>query len=171
MFCYDIAENGGGMVFGIPIGQCLENDRLSRIQRGGSPERDELRRKSHHGSRSSFSSLIETTTARADEVRKHNCRTQLHYLSGLITHLIAVFVFLNCSGIFHYCHFSRFNDRFASGLRLLLELIDNFVMAHVLHTTGFVSLILHINSSSIKTDTLKEESCNRFGSVNKENQI
>lgn len=66
------ADGGGGMVFGIPISQCLENDRLSRIQHGGSPGRDEpseLRRKSHHGSRSSFSSLIETTTARGDEVR------------------------------------------------------------------------------------------------------
>ncbi|XP_069704355.1 uncharacterized protein [Periplaneta americana] len=63
-------DNGGGLVFGIPIGLCLENDRLSRMQRGGSPGRDEpseLRRKSHHGSRSSFSSLIETTTARGDE--------------------------------------------------------------------------------------------------------
>ncbi|XP_021919364.1 uncharacterized protein LOC110829683 isoform X2 [Zootermopsis nevadensis] len=63
-------DGGGGMVFGIPISQCLENDRLSRIQHGGSPGRDEpseLRRKSHHGSRSSFSSLIETTTARGDE--------------------------------------------------------------------------------------------------------
>ena len=72
---YRVADNGGGMVFGIPIGQCLENDRLSRIQRGGSPGRDEpseLRRKSHHGSRTSFSSLIETTTARGDEVRFQN---------------------------------------------------------------------------------------------------
>jgi hypothetical protein len=84
MCWYDIADGAGGMVFGIPIGQCLENDRLSRIQRGGSPGRDEpteLSRKSHHGSRSSFSSLIETTTARGDEVRNYNCRSnKLHTL-------------------------------------------------------------------------------------------
>ncbi|KAJ4440588.1 hypothetical protein ANN_08734, partial [Periplaneta americana] len=69
-------DNGGGLVFGIPIGLCLENDRLSRMQRGGSPGRDEpseLRRKSHHGSRSSFSSLIETTTARGDEKSVKQC--------------------------------------------------------------------------------------------------
>ncbi|GLV35356.1 Rho GTPase activating protein at 102A [Carabus blaptoides fortunei] len=59
-----------GLVFGIPLSQCIENDRLSRIARAGSPFRsrgelsgDEnatLRRQSHHGSRASFSSLIDS---------------------------------------------------------------------------------------------------------------
>ncbi|KAJ9590747.1 hypothetical protein L9F63_016263, partial [Diploptera punctata] len=60
----DKDKENGGLVFGIPIGQCLENDRLTRLQHGGSPSRDEpseLRRKSHHGSRTSCSSLIETS--------------------------------------------------------------------------------------------------------------
>ncbi|XP_054265892.1 uncharacterized protein LOC128988541 [Macrosteles quadrilineatus] len=51
---------GGGLVFGIPLGQCVENERLAR-SKGDSLLGDDsdLRRKSHHGSRSSFSSLIE----------------------------------------------------------------------------------------------------------------
>ncbi|XP_066997768.2 uncharacterized protein [Anabrus simplex] len=56
-------EKGCGLVFGIPLAQCVENDRM-RSPRGRSDlsgdEALDLRRKSHHGSRSSFSSLIET---------------------------------------------------------------------------------------------------------------
>nr|CAD7439068.1 unnamed protein product [Timema bartmani] len=72
----DGSSSATGLVFGIPISQCLENDRLLRNSRGESSYRSrseveepaELRRKSHHGSRSSFSSLIETSV-RADEDR------------------------------------------------------------------------------------------------------
>nr|CAD7568142.1 unnamed protein product [Timema californicum] len=71
----DGSSNATGLVFGIPISQCLENDRLLRNSRGESSYRSrseveepsELCRKSHHGSRSSFSSLIETSV-RADEL-------------------------------------------------------------------------------------------------------
>lgn len=65
----------GGLVFGIPLTQCVENDRLSRAAAGTSPfrSRGELSG-SHeepvtigrHGSRASFSSLFDAP--RGDEV-------------------------------------------------------------------------------------------------------
>lgn len=63
-----------GLVFGIPLSQCVENDRISRAA-GASPFRsnaeltaygDESSTMNRHGSRSSFSSLIDST--RNDEV-------------------------------------------------------------------------------------------------------
>lgn len=82
--------SGSGLVFGIPLNQCIENDRLARVARSNSPlrsSRSELyssgdvisssestvsklttRRQSHHGSRTSFSSLIDTGASRADDV-------------------------------------------------------------------------------------------------------
>uniref|UniRef100_A0A1B6E243 Rho-GAP domain-containing protein n=1 Tax=Clastoptera arizonana TaxID=38151 RepID=A0A1B6E243_9HEMI len=53
-----------GAVFGIPLGQCVENERTARMgsrnsDASGADEHSELRRKSHHGSRGSFSSLID----------------------------------------------------------------------------------------------------------------
>ncbi|XP_056640965.1 uncharacterized protein LOC130447933 [Diorhabda sublineata] len=65
-------ENSGspsGLVFGIPISQCVENDRLTRAAAGTSPFRsrgelsgsgDEPAKIGRHGSRSSFSSLIDS---------------------------------------------------------------------------------------------------------------
>lgn len=64
----------GGLVFGIPLMQCVQNDRLARAT-GDSPFRsnaeltgcgDEPSNMNRHGSRSSFSSLIDST--RNDEV-------------------------------------------------------------------------------------------------------
>ncbi|XP_014248781.1 uncharacterized protein LOC106666238 isoform X2 [Cimex lectularius] len=51
--------NGGGTVFGIPLEQCVENERAKTNQLSPEEPLLELRRKSHHGSRGSFSSLIE----------------------------------------------------------------------------------------------------------------
>jgi hypothetical protein len=65
----------GGLVFGIPLTQCVENDRLSRAAARTSPFRsgaelsgcaEEPATIGRHGSRSSFSSLIEAP--RGDEV-------------------------------------------------------------------------------------------------------
>lgn len=57
-------------MFGISLGQCLENDRLARIASGEIVDVGCLSRSSRHGSRTSFTSLIETTTtaAKTDEV-------------------------------------------------------------------------------------------------------
>lgn len=64
----------GGLVFGIPLTQCVENDRIARAA-GASPYRsnaeltgcgNEPSSMNRHGSRSSFSSLIDST--RNDEV-------------------------------------------------------------------------------------------------------
>ncbi|XP_063991807.1 uncharacterized protein Rhogap102a [Diachasmimorpha longicaudata] len=56
-------DSTGGLVFGIPISQCLENDRLARIASGEVVDIGCLSRSSRHGSRASFTSLIETPTA------------------------------------------------------------------------------------------------------------
>ncbi|XP_063231883.1 rho GTPase-activating protein 6-like [Bacillus rossius redtenbacheri] len=54
---------GSGLVFGIPISQCLENDRLARGSEGSGvleADKSRLRRRSHHGSRSSCASLSDS---------------------------------------------------------------------------------------------------------------
>lgn len=71
---YCVAE--GGMVFGVPLGQCVENERLVRCGKVDPLRRDdseELRRKSHHGSHSSFTSLVESaSTSTKDQVRLYS---------------------------------------------------------------------------------------------------
>ncbi|XP_018580039.1 uncharacterized protein LOC108917763 isoform X2 [Anoplophora glabripennis] len=64
--------NAGGLVFGIPLTQCVENDRITRAAAGSSPFRsraelagvEEQATIQRHGSRSSFSSLIDRTDER-----------------------------------------------------------------------------------------------------------
>lgn len=64
------------MVFGVPLGQCVENERLVRCGKVDPLRRDdseELRRKSHHGSHSSFTSLVESaSTSTKDQVRLYS---------------------------------------------------------------------------------------------------
>ena len=69
--CYLISESSGGLVFGISLSQCLENDRLARVAAGEISDVGSLTRSSRHGSRTSFSSLIETpntVAAKTDDV-------------------------------------------------------------------------------------------------------
>lgn len=69
-----LTDIAGGLVFGIPLSQCIENDRIARIAAGEVTDVGCLSRNSRHGSRTSFSSLIETPTtvaAKTEEVR--NC--------------------------------------------------------------------------------------------------
>lgn len=59
-------------MFGIPLSQCIENDRIARIAAGEITDVGCLSRSSRHGSRTSFSSLIETqmtVAAKTEEVR------------------------------------------------------------------------------------------------------
>lgn len=59
----------GGLVFGIPLIQCVENDRLSRLSsRGGDvgSASDEPAPIARHGSRTSFNSLFDAP--RGEEV-------------------------------------------------------------------------------------------------------
>jgi len=66
-----LTDVAGGLVFGVPLSQCIENDRITRIAAGDITDVG-LRRSSRHGSRTSFSSLIETPTtvaAKTEEVR------------------------------------------------------------------------------------------------------
>ena len=68
-FPYFISDSPGGLVFGIPLSQCLENDRIARIAAGEVSDVGCLSRSSRHGSRTSFTSLIEpTVAAKTDEV-------------------------------------------------------------------------------------------------------
>lgn len=60
-------ESSGGLVFGISLFQCLENDRLARLALGEISDISCLSRCSRHGSRTSFTSLIESTTAAKTE--------------------------------------------------------------------------------------------------------
>ncbi|XP_046429021.1 uncharacterized protein LOC124306369 [Neodiprion virginianus] len=64
-------ESVGGLVFGIPLSQCLENDRIARIAAAAGEISDvgSLTRNSRHGSRASFTSLIEvpSVAAKTDE--------------------------------------------------------------------------------------------------------
>lgn len=69
-----LADVAGGLVFGIPLSQCVENDRIARIAAGEVTDVGCLSRSSRHGSRTSFSSLIETPTtiaAKTEEVRNY----------------------------------------------------------------------------------------------------
>lgn len=67
-----VLESPGGLVFGIPLSQCLENDRIARIAAGEVADVGSLTRSSRHGSRTSFSSLIEapTVAAKTEDVRR-----------------------------------------------------------------------------------------------------
>ncbi|KAG7206360.1 hypothetical protein KM043_003729 [Ampulex compressa] len=60
-------DGAGGLVFGIPLSQCLENDRIARIAAGEVTDVGCLTRNSRHGSRASFTSLIEPTIAAKTE--------------------------------------------------------------------------------------------------------
>lgn len=60
----------GGLVFGIPLWQCIENDRLAKLARPSAElSGDEEPRR--HGSRASFGSLADAS--RNDEVRQAEC--------------------------------------------------------------------------------------------------
>ncbi|XP_015429085.1 PREDICTED: uncharacterized protein LOC107185833 [Dufourea novaeangliae] len=61
-------DSTGGLVFGIPLSQCLENDRIARIAAGEVADIGCLSRSSRHGSRTSFTSLIEPTVAAKTDV-------------------------------------------------------------------------------------------------------
>lgn len=66
-----VPDSAGGLVFGIPLSQCLENDRIARIASGEVSDVGCLSRSSRHGSRTSFTSLIEpTVAAKTEEVSR-----------------------------------------------------------------------------------------------------
>ncbi|XP_034935708.1 uncharacterized protein [Chelonus insularis] len=75
----------GGLVFGIPISQCLENDRLARIAAGDVADIGSLSRSSRHGSRTSFSSLIETPTAAVSKIDDNGSCESLSSKGGILS--------------------------------------------------------------------------------------
>lgn len=112
-----LADVAGGLVFGIPLSQCIENDRIARIAAGEVTDVGCLNRSSRHGSRTSFSSLIETPTsvaAKTEEVRNYreyiNCYINKIYLTRLISYiymrsLYSLKLFLQILYAFYACVF------------------------------------------------------------------
>lgn len=75
----------GGLVFGIPLSQCIENDRIARIAAGEVTDVGCLSRSSRHGSRTSFSSLIETPTTVAAKTEEGGSCESLSSKGGALT--------------------------------------------------------------------------------------
>ncbi|XP_072751090.1 uncharacterized protein Rhogap102a [Anoplolepis gracilipes] len=75
----------GGLVFGVPLSQCIENDRLARIAAGEVTDVGCLGRSSRHGSRTSFSSLIETPTTVAAKTEEGGSCESLSSKGGALT--------------------------------------------------------------------------------------
>ncbi|XP_012234296.1 uncharacterized protein [Linepithema humile] len=75
----------GGLVFGIPLLQCIENDRIARIAAGEVTDVGCLSRSSRHGSRTSFSSLIETPTTIAAKTEEGGSCESLSSKGGALT--------------------------------------------------------------------------------------
>ncbi|XP_012282265.1 uncharacterized protein LOC105700706 isoform X2 [Orussus abietinus] len=78
-------ESAGGLVFGIPLSQCLENDRIARIAAGEAAEVASLTRSSRHGSRTSFTSLIEAPTSAATKNEEGGSCESLSLKGGALT--------------------------------------------------------------------------------------
>ncbi|XP_047360331.1 uncharacterized protein LOC124953262 [Vespa velutina] len=78
-------ESPGGLVFGIPLPQCLENDRIARIAAGEVADVGSLTRSSRHGSRTSFSSLIEAPTVAAKTEDGGSCESLSSKGGGALT--------------------------------------------------------------------------------------
>ncbi|XP_011870512.1 PREDICTED: uncharacterized protein LOC105563497 [Vollenhovia emeryi] len=75
----------GGLVFGIPLSQCIENDRITRIAAGEVTDVGCLSRSSRHGSRASFSSLIETPTTVTAKTEEGGSCESLSSKGGALT--------------------------------------------------------------------------------------
>ncbi|XP_032675641.1 uncharacterized protein LOC116846208 [Odontomachus brunneus] len=75
----------GGLVFGIPLTQCIENDRIARIAAGEVTDVGSLTRSSRHGSRTSFSSLIETPLTIAAKTEEGGSCESLSSKGGALT--------------------------------------------------------------------------------------
>ncbi|XP_071651422.1 uncharacterized protein Rhogap102a [Temnothorax longispinosus] len=75
----------GGLVFGIPLSQCIENDRIARIAAGEVTDVGCLSRSSRHGSRASFSSLIETPTTVTAKTEEEGSCESLSSKGGALT--------------------------------------------------------------------------------------
>lgn len=75
----------GGLVFNIPLSQCIENDRIARIAAGEVTDVGCLSRSSRHGSRTSFSSLIETPTTVAAKTEEGGSCESLSSKGGALT--------------------------------------------------------------------------------------
>ncbi|XP_014473881.1 PREDICTED: uncharacterized protein LOC106744012 [Dinoponera quadriceps] len=81
----DEKDVAGGLVFGIPLPQCIENDRIARISAGEIADVGSLTRSSRHGSRASFSSLIETPTTIAAKTEEGGSCESLSSKGGALT--------------------------------------------------------------------------------------
>nr|XP_023030113.1 uncharacterized protein LOC111518025 [Leptinotarsa decemlineata] len=145
----------GGLVFGIPLTQCVENDRLSRIAAGSSPFRsraelsgttDEPANMGRHGSRSSFSSLIDSP--RGDE--KGSCENLLH--NRMVGSVPGLLDKLSCSGSTADLPVAAALEEEAAVPNILTECFRHLEQ-HGLHTLG----IFRVSTSKKRIRQLRED--------------
>ncbi|KAF7284838.1 hypothetical protein GWI33_021481 [Rhynchophorus ferrugineus] len=139
---------GGGLVFGIPMVQCVENDRLNRAAFRTRPEYvgspDENRGMIRHGSRASFSSLIETSKDETD-----SCDSMMH--RGIVGSVPGLLDSLSCSSTADL-PYSLHDDDTMSIPNIVSECIRH-LEHNGLHTFG----IFRVSASKKRLRQLRED--------------
>lgn len=154
----DGSNANGGLVFGIPLTQCIENDRLSRTAFRSrsdfvsSPE--EGSSMARHGSRTSFSSLIDSP--RGDEIGSCESLMGRERIVGSVPGLLDA---LSCSSAADIPY--SINDEEAAVPNILTECIRHLEL-NGLHTFG----IFRVSASKKRLRQLREDfDCGKETSV------
>ncbi|XP_060531686.1 uncharacterized protein LOC132705231 [Cylas formicarius] len=150
------SPSGSGLVFGIPLTQCVENDRLSRIAAGacsplrsgpdfvGPPEDPEPI--ARHSSRASFSSLIDAS--RCEEGGSCESLVRRDRMAGSVPGLLDA---ISCGSVGDLpCVFAE--DECAFIPNILSECIRH-LERHGLHTSG----IFRVSASKKRLRQLRED--------------
>lgn len=104
-----LTDVAGGLVFGIPLSQCIENDRITRIAAGEIIDVGCLSRNSRHGSRTSFSSFVETPTVAAKTEEVRNCVISKEESPVQIRDFFMSLLFVPCKHLHaYYDYFLKF---------------------------------------------------------------
>jgi len=135
-------DENTGMVFGIPLSQCVENERAKLGSTRSESETEDipdLTRKPHHGSRGSFSSLIETPRSRRGSSESLICSTLS--MPGLDR--------LSCGSVGNLLTVSGGSE----GVPNIVTSCLRHLETHGLHTLG----IFRVSSSKKRVRQLREE--------------
>ncbi|XP_012534160.1 uncharacterized protein LOC105835425 isoform X2 [Monomorium pharaonis] len=136
----------GGLVFGIPLSQCIENDRIARIAAGEVTDVGCLSRSSRHGSRASFSSLIETPTTAAAKTEEGGSCESLSSKGGALTG--------SDSGVL------ELSDSSGGGLASEVDMVPGIVRQCIRHleATGLRTLgVFRVSPSKKRVRQLRED--------------
>ncbi|CAG9762437.1 unnamed protein product [Ceutorhynchus assimilis] len=140
-------SSNGGLVFGIPLTQCVENDRLrsgARSDIASSPE--ERVNMARHGSRTSFSSLIDSP--RGDETGSCESLMGRERIVGSVPGLLDR---LSCSSAADIP--GTLNDEDAGAVPNILNECFRHLEHHGLHTFG----IFRVSASKKRLRQLRED--------------